>query len=140
VWWRIARPVLIGVRVIVRDDAGRLLVVRHRYGRNVLHLPGGGAKRGESLAAAAARELAEEGGVEVDPDSLVLFGAYTGLREGSTNHVIVFEAPVWSAGTVHAFEIAETLWVDPADTSLRLSGGTRRRLAELAGAPRTWRW
>lgn len=139
-WWRLARPVIVGVRVIVRDDQGRLLVVRHRYGRDVLHLPGGGAKRGESLPEAAARELGEEGGVEVDPESLVLFGAYTGVREGSTNHVMVYEALVWSPGEVHAFEIAETLWVDPDDETLKLSGGTRRRLAELAGGPRSWRW
>lgn len=139
-WWRLARPTIIGVRVIVRDDEGRLLVVRHRYGRDVLHLPGGGVKRGESLAHAAARELGEEGGVEVDPSALVLFGAYTGFREGSTNHVVVFEAPAWSPGSVHAFEIAETLWVDPTDESLRLSGGTRRRMAEVAGHPRSWQW
>jgi 8-oxo-dGTP pyrophosphatase MutT (NUDIX family) len=139
-WWRVVRPVIVGVRVVVRDDQGRLLVVRHRYGRDVLHLPGGGVKRGESLPQAAARELGEEGGVDVDPDSLVLVGAYTGFREGSTNHVIVYEAPEWTAGEVHAFEIAETLWVDPADETVKLSGGTRRRLAELAGAPRSSKW
>jgi 8-oxo-dGTP pyrophosphatase MutT (NUDIX family) len=132
--------VVVGVRVIVRDDQGRLLVVRHRYGAHVLHLPGGGVKRGESLPVAAARELSEEGGVEVDPDSLVLFGAYTGLRGGLTNHVVVYEAATWTTGAVHAFEIAETCWVDPDEPGLPLSGGTRRRLAEMKGEPRTSRW
>jgi ADP-ribose pyrophosphatase YjhB (NUDIX family) len=43
---------------------GRLVLVRHTYGpRDLWHVPGGGARRGESLRAAADREMEEELGV-----------------------------------------------------------------------------
>lgn len=61
-WWRLRRPRLYGCRVIARDDAGRVLLVRHSYGSGRWMLPGGGHKRGEDALAAAAREFAEETG------------------------------------------------------------------------------
>jgi ADP-ribose pyrophosphatase YjhB (NUDIX family) len=43
---------------------GTLVLVRHTYGRRDLwHVPGGGARRGESLREAADREMEEELGV-----------------------------------------------------------------------------
>lgn len=50
--------------VITRDD-GRILLVRQRY-RHHWGLPGGLLERGESTAAAARREVAEETGLDVE--------------------------------------------------------------------------
>ncbi len=52
-----------GVKVMAFDASGRVLLVRHRYGRSDLWmLPGGGIARGEAPIAAALRELMEETG------------------------------------------------------------------------------
>lgn len=59
-WWRLARPNVIGCRVLAFDEEGRVLLIRHSYGRRSWMLPGGGMKRGEDPLRAAAREFAEE--------------------------------------------------------------------------------
>lgn len=51
-----------GASVIARDVGGQVLLVRHSYGPAGWALPGGGVRRGETPAAAAARELHEETG------------------------------------------------------------------------------
>lgn len=58
-----------GVAVAVwRRD--RVLFVRHSY-RKGYFLPGGGAKRAETLRRAARRELKEETGIDAEPDALL---------------------------------------------------------------------
>ncbi len=80
-WWRLARPVVHGVRVIALDDDGRVLLVRHSYGSAHWMPPGGGLRRGEDPVAAAMRELREECGCDLAAARLVavvrenLFGA-----------------------------------------------------------------
>lgn len=59
-WWRLARPELIGCRVLAFDGDGRLLLIRHSYGRRSWLPPGGGMRRGEDPLKAAVREFAEE--------------------------------------------------------------------------------
>lgn len=66
VWWRIAKPRLVGCRVLAFDADGRLLLVRHSYGSGKWMTPGGGIARGEDPAAAGARELQEETGCTLD--------------------------------------------------------------------------
>ncbi|WP_054530853.1 NUDIX domain-containing protein [Erythrobacter sp. SG61-1L] len=63
-WWRLARPQLTGVNVVVLNDAGEVLLVRHAYGSGKWTLPGGGLGRGELPEPGARREIAEELGRE----------------------------------------------------------------------------
>jgi ADP-ribose pyrophosphatase YjhB (NUDIX family) len=55
------------VGAVVRDDAGRLLLIRrgHEPSRGLWSLPGGRVEPGESLQAAVVREVREETGLEV---------------------------------------------------------------------------
>ena len=63
-----------GVKVMAFDAQGRLLLVRHGYGRSDLWmLPGGGVGRREMPEAAARRELMEEVGCRVGALALVLW-------------------------------------------------------------------
>lgn len=56
----------LGAAVLIRDPESRVLLVRPTYyRRETWTLPGGWARRGEELAAAAAREAREELGLEV---------------------------------------------------------------------------
>ncbi|MGY0231055.1 NUDIX hydrolase [Longispora urticae] len=51
--------------VIVRDPAGRVLLVHQNYGLRLFGLPGGTVEPGETMAQAAVREVAEETGLIV---------------------------------------------------------------------------
>lgn len=59
--------------VVVRDGAGRFALIRkHSYPPDVFRPPSGGAERGESPLAGAAREVAEETGLRVEMDRYLL--------------------------------------------------------------------
>jgi ADP-ribose pyrophosphatase YjhB (NUDIX family) len=71
---------------LVRDDAGRVLLVRHRFwpvGRQV-GLPGGYAVSGERLEDAVAREVLEETGLLVEVGHVVQLRSGFKLRVEAT--------------------------------------------------------
>jgi 8-oxo-dGTP pyrophosphatase MutT (NUDIX family) len=47
-------------------NGGRVLLVRHTYGRRSWDLPGGAVRRGEAAERAASREMHEELGVRIE--------------------------------------------------------------------------
>ena len=64
-YWRLARGLaILGVRAVVLDSQGRVFLIRHTYATG-WHLPGAGVEAGETLRQALARELAEEGNIEL---------------------------------------------------------------------------
>jgi 8-oxo-dGTP pyrophosphatase MutT (NUDIX family) len=60
----------------IRDDAGRILLVRRSDGENLWGFPGGAIEPGERADEAVAREVLEEIGLEVEPVALI--GVYSG--------------------------------------------------------------
>ena len=85
-FWLVVKPLSVGVRILlIHDD--QVLMVKHVY-EKYWYLPGGAVERGESLEDAARREATEEVGATIN--ELSLFGVYTNLEEGKSDHVVVF--------------------------------------------------
>jgi ADP-ribose pyrophosphatase YjhB (NUDIX family) len=87
-YWRLTRGLTLGVRGLVIDGQGRVFLVKHTYVHG-WHLPGGGVEPGETVLDALARELKEEGNIELvgAPEQLsVYFHAAISQRD----HVVLF--------------------------------------------------
>jgi 8-oxo-dGDP phosphatase len=67
-----SRPTMTGAACAIFDSHGRVLLVRHTYGRLNWELPGGGSEPGEGPDETAARELREETGLRAE--SMVQIG------------------------------------------------------------------
>jgi 8-oxo-dGTP pyrophosphatase MutT (NUDIX family) len=63
-YWRWSRGATLGARALVIDGSGRIFLVKHSY-IDGWHLPGGGVETGETVLTALARELAEEGNIQL---------------------------------------------------------------------------
>jgi 8-oxo-dGTP pyrophosphatase MutT (NUDIX family) len=130
VWFRASRSLTLGVRGLVQDEAGRVLLVRHTYTPG-WHFPGGGVERGETAAQSLARELQEEAGV-VATAPLDLLSVHANHAFFPNDHVLLFRVPAWrQEPRPNRNEIAETGFFDPLRPPQGTTGGTLRRLAEV---------
>ena len=136
---RLRRPVTIGVRAVVRDERGRLCLIRHTY-RPGWYFPGGGVKRWETLEEACIRVTREEAGVAITRLARMI-GVYANFRPERSDHVVLYEAADWHSEAHDSFEIAEVGFFDPGGLPAGTSPATRRRVAELVqGAPPACHW
>ena len=129
-----------GVKVMLFNPAGELLLIRNGYGDSDLFLlPGGGVSRGESPAAAAAREVREELGLnirDVEPVWTFESGA-----EGKRDTIHLFKAIVDGPPTVDDVEVIEARFFPLDALPDRVSPATLRRIAEMKGErPIDGRW
>lgn len=89
--WRKFRKIPIaGVSVLITNQAGDLLLLRHSYGPPVWALPGGGMKAGEDPLLCAKREVFEELGIELD--TLDALGVLEEQLSGSPHSAHLFLA------------------------------------------------
>jgi len=88
VYWRFRRGMTLGVRGLVIDGQTRVFLVKHSY-VDGWQLPGGGVEVGETMLQSLARELMEEGNIEVigTPD---LFSVYFNARASRRDHVALY--------------------------------------------------
>lgn len=89
--WRLLHPRLEGVKCLI-SDGERVLLVRHTYGSRAWDLPGGMSRRGESPAATARREMAEELGLP--PLPWTTLGALRGRMYGRHDAIALVGAEV----------------------------------------------
>ena len=130
---RLTRGLTLGVRGLVTDEAGRVLLIQHTY-LHGWYMPGGGVERGETTEQALSRELVEEAGIEVVGRPR-LVSVHSNHVKFPGDHVLVYRVERWRAcpptsrGEIHAIDwfAADAL---PAD----ISPSTRRRIEEALRA------
>jgi 8-oxo-dGTP pyrophosphatase MutT (NUDIX family) len=140
-YWRMSRGVTLGVRALVIDAGGRIFLVKHTYARG-WHLPGGGVEPGETIYDALARELKEEGNIELAGPP-ALHGMFFNVGVSRRDHVALFVVrdfrqpapPVPDREIMaHGFFAIDDL---PGDTV----AAARARIAEvMLGVPVPPRW
>lgn len=131
----------LGVRGIVVDERGYVLLLRHTYTPG-WQFPGGGVEKGETAALSLKRELLEEAGVIAEEAALELVSVHANHAFFPNDHILVYRISAWTRGEATSRgEIAETAFFDPRDPPEGTTRGTRNRLAELfSGAPRRESW
>ena len=109
----------VGAAVVIRDDVGRVLLVRRgpgQFGAGRWCFPCGFVEWGEDVADAARREALEEAGVEIMLGAIVQVA--TNLHEPSRPTVGVwFEATLVdpSVRPTAGDDAVDTAWVDPSN-------------------------
>jgi len=118
-----------GVKVMLFNDAGELLLIRNSYGDSALHvLPGGGIHIFETAEHAAARELREE--VGIDPQTLRLRSIHHSELEGKRDTIHLFVASSSAAPKIDPREVKDAGFFRLDDLPATTSAATLRRIAE----------
>lgn len=106
--------------VVIRNDEGRVLLVRKR-GTTRYMLPGGKIEVGETPAQAAIRELHEEVGGVLNADALTFLGDWVTAAANEPDHSVhgyIFEHP-WVSGLSVRAEIDDLIWLHPDEMNER---------------------
>lgn len=140
VYFRFARGMTLGVRAACFDENGHIFLVRHTYVPG-WYMPGGGVEIEETATEAIAKELREEGNLELleEPE---LLHVYLNMTASRRDHVLFYRARVRQT----ALRMPDQEIADSGFFSLdALPDGVTRaildRLAELKGEkPRSDFW
>lgn len=126
-WWRVRKPRRSSVVILAHDARGRVLLVRHSYGRPLWALPAGGIGRGETPEHAAAREFGEELGCPLA--ELRPLGSHVVDETGSRDRQHVFVARLAGKPVPDNREIVAAQCFDPAALPADTGRLTRERVA-----------
>ncbi|HUG63215.1 MAG TPA: NUDIX domain-containing protein [Methylomirabilota bacterium] len=138
---RVVKGVTLGVRGLVTDADGAVLLVRHSY-ISGWYLPGGAVEPGETALQSLARELEEEASVAIEGDAPLL-GFYFHEKHQRRDHVVLYRVP--KVRRIRDFkpnaEILEAAFFPLGALPDGATDSTRRRLDEhLAGSPVSAIW
>ena len=111
--------IMVGARCLLRDDQGRILLIR-RSDNGLWAVPAGGIELGESVRQCAIREMYEETGLT--PTKLAPIAILSGADSTETNswghtyqfHITVFLATSWTGELVtQTDESTDAGWFHP---------------------------
>jgi 8-oxo-dGTP pyrophosphatase MutT (NUDIX family) len=111
--------IMVGARCLLRDDQGRILLIR-RSDNGLWAVPAGGMELGDSVRQCAIREVYEETGLT--PTKLVPIAILSGADSTETNqwghtyqfHITVFVATAWTGELVtQTDETTDAGWFHP---------------------------
>jgi len=126
---RLMRSKTLGVRGLVLDQTGKVLLIEHTYIPG-WWLPGGGVDAGETAQTAVARELHEEAGIRpLGPPKLLSVHSNEAFFPG--DHVLLFRIDAWQPCemTSHG-EIKRVGFFDVDDLPDDIDEGSLRRIQE----------
>lgn len=141
-YFRIKRPMTLGVRALVYDSASNsVFLIRHTYVPG-WQLPGGGVETGETLQEALAKELMEEGNIMLT-DAPNLFAVYFNRGASVRDHVVLYVCNSFNqtAPKVPDHEIAEGGFFPLDALPPGTTRATKDRLAEVFNSkqiPHDW--
>jgi ADP-ribose pyrophosphatase YjhB (NUDIX family) len=129
-----------GVKVMLFNAHGELLLIRNTYGnRGLFVLPGGGIGRRESPQTAAEREIREELNMAVR--DLAAVATYQSVAEGKRDTIHLLKATVEGNPAADRVEIEEARFFRLDGLPVSVSPATLRRIDELQGRrPLDQRW
>lgn len=129
VWSRVVRGMTLGVRGLVVDAQGKVLLIKHTYMPG-WYMPGGGVERGESAEEALYREMMEEAGVKITGRARLLSFHSNHVRFPG-DHVLIYRIEQWEAcAATQVGEIEALGWFAMDALPEDITPSTRRRLAE----------
>ncbi len=129
-WWRIARPEVHGVKLVVLGPGRTVLLIRHSYARPELWmLPGGGVRQNEDAATAGAREVLEETGIVAS--SLRLHGTFLETARGARNHITVMIGEGAGGPCCDGREIIAAAWHPIDALPATIASGSWNRIVEV---------
>ena len=132
VYSRIVRGMTLGVRGLVLDGEGRVLLLKHTYLPG-WYMPGGGIERGETAEQALARELVEEAGVRMTGRA-ALVSFHSNHAKFAGDHVLIYRVEAWEAcEATSRGEIEVVDWFSPDALPQVVTVATRRRIEEALG-------
>jgi ADP-ribose pyrophosphatase YjhB (NUDIX family) len=114
------KKIVIKIRAIILHE-GKLLAVRHPHDTSFAALPGGHLEWGEDIKECLSREIIEELGVKPEIGKLLYINNFT-QEDGKQYIEFFFEVKngidyldTSKLIRSHAHEIAEVVWISPAD-------------------------
>jgi ADP-ribose pyrophosphatase YjhB (NUDIX family) len=122
-YWRIFKPITLGVRIIISKE-NKVLLVKHTYSK-YWYLPGGGVKKNETYEQAICREIEEELGYKIN--KLKLFGVYNNNYEGKIDSIVVFRCIDGEfVKEISSQEIEDYAFFDLCNLPKETSNGTKK--------------
>ncbi|MBN9136596.1 MAG: NUDIX domain-containing protein [Phyllobacterium sp.] len=141
-YFLLRRPMTLGARGVILDEAARsVFLIRHTYVPG-WQFPGGGVETGHTIEHTLAKELMEEGNIELTARPQ-LFAIYHNAHASKRDHVALYVCRSFrqTAPRLPDREIAETGFFRLDALPEGTTAATRRRLAEiLDGAEISLTW
>jgi 8-oxo-dGTP pyrophosphatase MutT (NUDIX family) len=129
---RLTRGLTLGVRGLVLNERGEVLLIQHTYVRG-WYMPGGGVERGETAEAALVRELVEEAGVRATSRPMLL-SLHSNHVRFPGDHVLIYRLDDWEpCPATSRGEILEVGWFAPHALPADTTASTRTRIEEALG-------
>lgn len=121
----------LGVRVLVENEEGEVLLVKHTYVEG-WYLPGGGVETNDTIAQTAIKELREEVGFEVVGEPILL-DIYKNNSASKRDHVALYKVNEWREAEVFQpnREIAEIGFFALDALPDDITKGNLRRIREV---------
>lgn len=100
------------LRALVTNQDQQILLVRNWFGSQLWELPGGGKKQHESAESGLAREVLEETGVTIDPQTLAFIASHTVSRRFAPLQLDLYCTPSdFQTTSQRGLEIIEAAWL-----------------------------